>query len=160
MNYGIDIKNVPIYYVWDRDYDSNPEKEVRTAIKRFDNSQESSDGEMHGLLLLSYPNIECYIISNYDVPVPNETKNQKSIIKKYHFDIKNIDENTLLKAAETMGKNLLGFGIKEFNLNDFKKISLKIFDKEERVYKDLGYYRRLSLVSMMLLDLGIIYFKQ
>lgn len=159
LDHGVDIKNIPIYYIWDRDSYSNPKAEVVEAIKKFDNAQENSNGDMHGLLLLSYPNIESYIISNFDAPVPNETKNQKNIVKKYRIEIKNIDENTLLKAVSAMGKSLLDFGIKEFNLNDFKKVSLKIFDKEERVYTDLGYYRRLSLVSMILLDLGIIIYK-
>lgn len=46
-----------------------------------------------------------------------------------------------------------------FNVDDIKRINLSAFDKEEEVFSKYGYYRILSFISVIFIDLGIITFK-
>ena len=64
VEYGIDIKNIHVYFIWDRDNKSNPVGVTKELLSKFGNSLENKNEEMNGLLLLSYPCIESYIISN------------------------------------------------------------------------------------------------
>lgn len=43
-----------------------------------------------------------------------------------------------------------------YDPSDFKKINEKIYRKEEEIYKNNGHFEALSLISVMLIDLGII----
>ena len=58
--YGFDVDNMAIYYVFDRDRKSNKPIDITNAIDRYKNSR-SNDNEMNGLLLLSYPSIESFV---------------------------------------------------------------------------------------------------
>ena len=56
-DYGIDVKNIRVYFVWDRDPDSNDYDSTKKLISTFGNSMDNGIN-MNGLLLLSYPAIE------------------------------------------------------------------------------------------------------
>ena len=64
-DYKRSLKNIPIYILWDRDHDSNDEKIVLRTIRTFKNAMDN-DYDMNGLLLLSYPCVESYEISNFN----------------------------------------------------------------------------------------------
>ena len=55
-----------------------------------------------------------------------------------------------------MNKSLLECGIREYDLDDFSKTSLKVFNKQESFLYNKKYYNLLSLISIILLDLNII----
>ena len=155
--YGIDIKNIPVYFIWDRDYHSNPKGSTKDLLGILGNSMENKNGEMNGLLLLSYPCIEAYVISNFDQSIFFlQESDLKSYIKNKDYQIKNINQYTLLKAVVTMHKVLLKCGIDEYNLDDFTETSLKVFEIQESVLHHRKYYYLLSFVSIILLDLNII----
>ncbi len=63
--YNRSLKNIPIYIIWDRDPESNDEEIVFKLLNTFTSAQDNNY-EMNGLLLLSYPCIETYEISNFD----------------------------------------------------------------------------------------------
>lgn len=63
--YNRSLKSVPIYILWDRDVDSNKEDIVLKSLNTFTSSLDN-DYEMNGLLLLSYPCVESYEISNFN----------------------------------------------------------------------------------------------
>lgn len=155
--YGIDIKNINVYFVWDRDHSSNSVVDVKELLCLLTNSLDNKDGEMNGLLLLSYPALESYIISCYEknTLLLKET-DLKEYNKKNKYLIKNIDKNMLLKATVSMHRALNKLGIEDYNLEDFKETSLKIFNKQEEILKIKNYYYLLSMMSLIFIDLGII----
>ena len=57
---------------------------------------------------------------------------------------------------QLMNKGLLECGISDYDLDDFSKTSLKVFNRQELFLRSKSYYNLLSLVSIMLLDLNII----
>ena len=155
--YGIDIKNINVYFIWDRDNKSNPKSIVKELIEKLGNSIENKNGDMNGLLLLSYPCLESYIISNYDdKTIFLKENNLKKYIKDNDYKISKISRYTLLKATIVMHKVFVQLGIDKYNLDDFSKTSLKIFEEQEEIIKNKKYYYLLSLISLILLDLNII----
>lgn len=62
--YNRSLKNVPIYILWDRDADSNTSDVVLKALNTFTSSLDN-DYDMNGLLLLSYPCVESFELSNF-----------------------------------------------------------------------------------------------
>ena len=47
-------------------------------------------------------------------------------------------------------------GISEYDTSNFKNINLDIFDYEEKIFKKRQYYKTLSLLMIILIDLKII----
>lgn len=157
--YGIDVKNIKVYFIWDRDNKSNNYKIVKKLISTLGSSIDNGE-EMNGLLLLSYPAIEAYIISNFDKKTFSlKDKSLKQYIKNQNYKVSDITKSTLLNAVIMMHKHFLHFGINDYNLDDFSSTSLKIFEKQESLYNNRNYYNLLSLVSLILLDLNIITYK-
>lgn len=155
--YKIDVKNVNTYFVWDRDYSSNKKDVVENLIKKLSNSLDNTDGDMNGLLLLSYPALESYIISCYDKDVKIlKYDDLKKYIKNNKYVVKYIDKNMLVKSVVSMHNVFIKLGIFDYNLDDFGKTSLKVFQKQEEVYLIKKYYYTLSLISIIFMDLGII----
>lgn len=157
MEYGIDIKNINVYFIWDRDDQSNPKGVVKELIEKLGNSIENKNGEMNGLLLLSYPCLESYIITNYD----NKTiflkdNNLKKYVKDHDYKISKINRYMLLNATVMMHKVFLELVVDKYNLDDFSRTSLKLFEGQENVIQNRKYYYLLSLISLILLDLNII----
>ena len=55
-----------------------------------------------------------------------------------------------------MHKTLLEYGISNYDTTNFSNVNEKIYLSEEECYSVNGYYNALSLISVMLVDLGII----
>ena len=70
--------------------------------------------------------------------------------------IKDINEKTLLLAIENMNLGLLNFNIHDYDPSDFKKVNETVYRKEEELYKINGYFSALSLIGVMLVDLGLV----
>ena len=65
-NYNFPVDNAAIYYIFDRDPKSNLNKPlIEKLINQLKNAYENDDGERGGVLLLSYPCIEAYTVSNF-----------------------------------------------------------------------------------------------
>ena len=155
--YDIDIKNINVYYIWDRDNKSNPKNITKKLLKTLGNSLENKDGESNGLLLLSYPSIESFIISNFEKEIKTQkSKNIKDYVKEKEYKISEINKHTLLNATVMMNKTLINLGVNNYNLDDFSETSLKIFDAQEKYLKKKKYYLMLSLIAIIFLDLNII----
>ena len=64
--YDFPVDNAAIYYIFDRDPKSNVDAAlIERLIKTLKNAYENEDGLRGGMLLLSYPSIESYNISNF-----------------------------------------------------------------------------------------------
>lgn len=158
-DYQESLKNVPIYLIWDRDRFTNTPDIVNLILDKYSNSRDNGFN-MNGMLLLSYPCVESYELANFhklefknSYSTSEECKKEKN---KSKFRIKNINEKTLMLAVGNMHRVLLDFGIKNYNTDNFKHTNKKIFKKQEEYYKNYELIRSLSLISIMLIDMGII----
>lgn len=158
-DYQESLANIPIYLIWDRDRFTNNSDTVSSILNLYSNSRDNGF-DMNGMLLLSYPCVECYELANFQklefqnsYSTSEECKKEKN---KSKFKIKNINEKTLMLAVENMHRVLLDFGINNYNTDNFKHTNKKIFRKQEEYYKNCDLIRSLSLISIMLIDMGII----
>jgi len=157
--YGLDIKNVPVYYVWDRDRGSNDAKMVKGLIMKLSNPYENENFE-NGLLLLSYPCCEAYTISNFEKNKIFLNENIKDYVKNKCYRISLINRYKIQTSVLEMLKNLEKLKIKEFNVDDMRDISIEAYEQEEKYYNKNNYYMLLSFISVIFLDLGIITFRE
>lgn len=157
------MKNTPIFIVWDRDKfgvnDKNVQDNYMEAINHFYSAYDN-DYDMNGLLVLSYPCVESYIISNFKKNSHSDyiisSRECKKQCKGLFSNISDINEETLLLAAENMNKGLKSFDIFSYDPTDLKRVNEKVFRKEEEIYKESKNIKSLSLISMILIDLQII----
>lgn len=157
LDYNIDIKNMNVYFVWDRDQASNLKNITKELLEKLGSSTNNPNGEMNGMLLLSYPSVEAYIISAFDnKTVIVKNTDLKRYIKENGYKISKINKYSLLNATVKMNKALLELGINSYDIDNFSSTSLKIFNKQESIYNTKKYYNLLSLISIILLDLNII----
>ena len=163
--YNKNLKNVPVYVIWDRDKDKNKKDDIKyqekykKAIDTFYSAYEN-DYEMNGLLLLSYPCHESYILSNFKKRSFSDTYCESQECKKdWNKSIHSLDdinEKTILLAAENMHKGMLDFGINSYDPTNLKHENEIIYRKSEECFEDNKYFNSLSLISIMFVDLGII----
>lgn len=67
-----------------------------------------------------------------------------------------INENTLLLAVENMHRVMNVYGIRSYDPSNFQKENIRIFNEESKEFLNNKYFNALSLISVMLVDLGII----
>lgn len=153
------LKNVPIYILWDRDPDSNNENIVFQVLKKYSSALDNGYG-MNGILLLSYPCVESYEISNFDKQLYKKkfsfSHEAKELFKFKRYSLSNINEETIINAIGNMHRSMLNYGIEKYDPSRFSKINELIFKKENEIYNDNKLFNALSLISVMLVDLGII----
>ena len=157
-NNNLDIYDSAIYYIFDRDYGSNDAEVIGTLMDRFNNSRESSDFDMHGLLLMSYPCVEAlhFNCNNDDEEFSSAIEIKKSLnLKKYNH----INDENIIQGAEKLIEILeKKFSLKliDSNLDDFKTINKDILKIEDDYYFKNNVFITLSLVLIALFDLNIL----
>lgn len=156
--YLLDIKNVPVYYIWDRDEGSNDKTLVKRLISKMSNPYDNDDYDS-GLLLLSYPCVESYTISCFEKDKIFVNGHPKEYCKKHCFWLLFITKHSLLKATLEMLKQLKRMGIDDFNIDDIKNINLFVLKYEDSYFKKNKKYMLLSFISYILLDQQIITFR-
>lgn len=154
---NLDAYNSAIYYIFDRDYESNSNKTITKLINTLSNSRDN-DYNPNGLLLISYPCIEAfYLNANND---NHSFKNGKEI-KKYVNEekYKTIKETSIINAYKAL-INILKekFSVDSLidNLDDFKNVGKQILNNEDKYYQSNNKFITLSLLAVAFLDLGII----
>ncbi len=155
LKYNIDLKNKRVYYIWDRDFESNTYEEVNNLILSLKNPFDNDNYES-GLLLLNYPSIEAYTITNFEENKLLLDMKAKKYLKLKKYDIKNIKEETIKRAVKEMFNTFKYFKINEFLIDNIASVNKEILDKEEKFYKNNQTYVLLSLISVIFLDLGLL----
>lgn len=159
--YQFSIDQSAVYYLFDRDPKSNTnsapiEKYIFTLANPYDND----NGYNRGQLLLSYPSIESYIISNFK----DETntlrfqlgKDAKTYIgSNTDIQINKISEKKLIKATFEFLKYLETEQI-SFDIDKFSEASYTIFTKQEAEYFFGEGFRVFSMLTLAFLQMGII----
>ena len=101
-DYGFEPNKCRIYYIWDIDDKSNKYELTKDLVYNLGNSLDN-DFELNGLLLLSYPQIESFIISNFEKSNNLKIKDYKDYIKN-KYKITDITLNDLIKLLVQMHK--------------------------------------------------------
>ena len=163
---GLDYeyRNSAIYYVFDADRKEDTNI-IRKLVEHYTNSREPSDdnenkfNSIGGMLLLSYPAIETFIISNFENDMSNFDKrfdfdNQK--LKEYIDNKKYLDNrmsiDTLSNAFLELVNSLEKIDVKKINLDNTKEFNTDILNYEQ----SLNNRYMLSLLLISFVDLGII----
>lgn len=159
--YRFPVNKSAIFYIFDRDVKSNQDAEfIADLLKRLTNSRASNGFNMQGLLLLSYPSIESFVLSNFTKNCFDMEFELGKTLKRYlcinQISEHKIKESTLFLATHEMLSALNKLGIHTYDIDNFGETNLTIFNKQEEYYLINQKYRLLSLVCMALIDLGII----
>ncbi|MFA6797580.1 MAG: hypothetical protein WCR40_02655 [Candidatus Paceibacterota bacterium] len=160
-NFFLDISNSAVYLVFDRDRVCNKKADIIPCLEKYTNSRDNGEEE-NGLLLISYPSIEAYIMNSYEKT--NKFCNG-SQIKKFLIDnnlkIVEMKKDNVLNATEFLLKSIDTIcpqKYKEIYLDNLKEINMSIFSEEEKEYSKNNIYTTLSLFAISFLDLGLISF--
>lgn len=157
IEYGLDVENSAVYYIFDRDRQSNPSYIIKKMIKKYSNAYDNNN-EMNGIILLSYPSIEAYYLNGSSSKKNfGMAKDAKRYVRKLHYDV--INEKMIKHSCRNMLDVLLKKFEISFNidmLENFKTINELIFDKEELYYYKRKEYITFSSLSFSLLDLGVL----
>ena len=160
--YSFDVTNAAVYYIFDRDSKSNSDPQfILNLLHTLKNSWENEESMMGGILILSYPSIEAYEISHFIDGSYNICArlgaDAKQIISQNADKIamNKINEHSILHACNEFQKYISDQGI-DFNIDDFSSTNIHIFNREENYYEEKSTYFLFSVMSYILLDLGII----
>lgn len=158
--YKFPVDNSSIYYLFDRDVESNNLDTIKDLAKKLSNSKESDTYDMQGLLLLSYPAFEAFVVSSFrqdsfdvELRLGNDAK---TYAHQKNYNHQKISEETLKFAVEEMYKGLAKVNVYDYDLDDFSETNKIIIDDQEDHFKQSNAYRLLSLISIALIDLGLI----
>lgn len=158
--YRFPVDQSAIYYLFDRDPKSNTDSMlIENYILSLSNPYDNNDYKA-GQLLLSYPSIESYIISNFRDTTGalrfSLGKEAKAYIgKNTDIQINKISESTLIKAADEFLEYLANEQI-IFDIDEFSEAGHTVFTKQETEYLSGRGYRLFSMLTLAFLQMGII----
>lgn len=141
--YHFPVDKASIYYLFDRDPLSNTDaKAIQQYIDTLKDPMDNNNGMKAGLLLLSYPCIESYLVSSFQRESYNIKFGIGAKLKKYigqHSEIQmnKISEETLRIATEEF-MAYLQYIDQKWDIDDFSKTSRLIFDMQEEKYASSG----------------------
>ncbi len=164
-NYNFNVDNAAIYYLFDRDNKSNTDIDfVKEMVSLLVNARDNVGYERQGMLLLSYPSIESFTVSNFEKNCFDKSFATGHNVKLYahskNFNHQKISEKTLLFATNELLSALYKIEKKEIDIDTFGTTNEKVFNYEEQIYQETGMYNLLSLTIIALLDLGLIDFEE
>ncbi|WP_338553456.1 hypothetical protein [Paenibacillus sp. KS-LC4] len=159
--YQFPVDRAAIFYVFDRDVDSNTDTLlIQKLIESLSSSREDNGFNRQGLLLLSFPSVESFIASNFidnSFELSFRTgKELKQYLNECKVNQSNITAASIKKATMEMENALAELGINHYNLDDFSETNLLVFNFQENNYVKTRKYKVISLVCIILLDLGLI----
>ena len=157
-----DYEDIPIYYIFDCDR-INDKKVIENIIKTYVNAREPSEENEYdsigGMVLLSYPSIESFVISNFEEEMYKfherfdfKEKTLKQYIGDNMYDNHKMSIDTLSKAFLELINSLEKIDVSKINLDNTKEFNTDIFNYEQSVNNRY----MLSLLLISFVDLGII----
>lgn len=171
-DYKFDVDNSFIYFIFDRDRDPKNEtaqhrQYIKDLIKSLTNALETDESrdeefrfDRQGLLILSYPCAESFIASNF---IPDTYTISHRIGKELKRDLgeqkiqhSQINEESLKIGTVEMLKYMKIIHNKYLDIDEFKDLNLEIFEAQDKFYEENKSYRLLSLIPIILIDLGLI----
>ena len=159
--YDYPVDNAAIFYLFDRDPKSNTDiQRIRDYINMLKNPYENKGYLRGGELLLSYPSIESYLItaldSGYETIRLSLGKDAKEYVSKHNYiQLNKLDSGKVENAARAFGE-FVGNYTDNVDSDDFYPISSAIFEDQENDYISKKGFRLFSMLTLALIQLGII----
>lgn len=159
--YNYPIDKAAIYFVFDRDPQSNfCPNTFRNYINLLQNPYENPNSLRAGQLLLSYPSVEAFRISNFRNDSWTIQRGLGSELKEYisensDIQINKITEDTLKNATFEFYQYVYKYE-KHIDIDNFSQLSMKIFNSEEELYEERKLYDLFSMLVLAFMQLGII----
>lgn len=158
---NIDTINNPVYVIFDRDAPNNRESIVEKMLTRLNNSQNDTD-EQNGLLLLSYPSSEAFLISlsetNSYARKMKLGKHLKEIIRNGNYT-QTINDETISNATNEFINFLIDYNLLDKPkdlVNKLDTIGSEIFKIETDLFGKESLFYCVSQIVEILIDLQII----
>ena len=166
--FGVNIDDAAIFFIFDRDPKSNTKNDKETAEDQYirlhnyySNPWENDDNRIGGQLLLSYPSLESYEISNFVEGSHKLEYELGSELKQFIAK-----ENRVIQLNK-MTLDTINHATKEFidfineeniqmDLDDLSNVPLDIYNYEEKLYEEQRIYRVVSLLTIAFIQLGIV----
>ena len=161
VEFNIKPEDCPIFYLYDRDYLSYKRNELRRKyVMKYTDPYGDEEGNQ-GQLLLSYPAVESYLLSCIQDNVFLQSyflgKDLKPEVAKTGFSEEDIEtDEHLIHAVTEMNRGLEAFNLGEYDLDNLAPTLLGVYDYQQEKQKTDATFSLLSLISMALLELGII----
>lgn len=158
--FNVKPEDCPIFFLYDRDVGSYKFKEFKPYVYNYTDPYGDENGNQ-GQLLLSYPCIESYLLSCIENDVYTWSYSSGKKLKPVTKD-RGISEaciNTeahLIHATVEMDKGLDNFSLGAYDLDHLADTLKELYKAQQQKYKADETFSLLSLVSMALLELGII----
>lgn len=162
--YDLDFnyEDAAVFYIFDCDR-LNDEEKIKDLLKKFVNSREPNEenkfDSIGGMLLLNYPSIETFVISNFESEMYKfterfdfKTQGLKKYISDNKYDDCKLSEETIKNAFLEMVESLKRIDIDRINLDNTAEFNDKVFKFEIANKKEY----MLSLLLISFIDLGII----
>ena len=167
--FGVNIDDAAIFFLFDRDPKSNTKKNAEMDEDQYlklhsyyADPWENDDNRIGGQLLLSYPSLESYEISNFVEKSYGMMCGLGNELKQFIAleGNKNIQLNKMsLDTIEHATKEFIAF-INETDIlvdvDDLSNIPVAVYNLEEQIYEKKGVYRVLSLLTIAFIQLGIV----
>ena len=155
-------ENIPIYYIFDCDRENDRiaiENVINTYINAREPSEENKYDSIGGMILLSYPAIESFIISNFEKDMYKfherfnfNEKTLKQYIGDNKYDNHKMSIDTLSNAFLELVSSLENINANKINLDNMKDFNTTLFNYEQLVNNQY----MISLLLISFVDLGII----
>jgi hypothetical protein len=159
--YGLEPHKASIYYLFDRDKGSNSETIIKELLMSLKNSLDNGENA-NGLLLLSFPCIESFIISCYEDNCKSLTISSKKI-KRYlsdnHYQQHRLSSDHIIRACNEMITSiafLINHELITSDIDDFGDLNLLLFEKQEEMYSLNRVYNIMSLLIISFIDLKLV----
>lgn len=159
--FNIKPEDCPIFFLYDRDVGSYKLNELKKPyVEKYTDPYGDEQGNQ-GQLLLSYPAIESYLLSCVNDDVYQRScrlgRDLKTDLKTCGISEACINtEAHLIHAAEEMDKGLDAFSLGAYDLDHLADTLKELYKAQQEKYDTDKKFSLLSLVSMALLELGII----
>ena len=159
--FSIKPEDCPIFLLYDRDYKSYKHNELRGKyVRRYTDPYSSEEG-YQGQLLLSYPAVESYILSCIQENVFEQRyllgTEAKVQLAQCEFSEEEISEDEhIIHATTEMDKGLANFDLDGYDLDNLGSTLLAVYEEQQNIVKEQQQFSALSLISMALLELGVI----
>lgn len=159
--FRIKPEDCPIFFLYDRDYKSYKHNELRGRyVRRYTDPYANEKGDQ-GQLLLSYPSVESYLLSCVQEDVYKQKyflgTDVKNEVGKIGFSEEEISkEEHILHAVSEMDKGLSALGYDAYELDSLGTTLLGVYEEQQKNIIECQKFSLLSLISMALLELGII----
>lgn len=159
--YDYPIDKAAIFFLYDRDPKSNTNTDIiRNYIELLQNPYENPGLIRAGQLLLSYPSVEAFTISNFRTDSWTIQRGLGSELKEYisenpDIQLNKMTEDTLKNATFEFYQYVYRYE-KQVDIDDFSHLSMKIFNSEEELYEEKKIYDLFSMLVLAFLQLGII----